>query len=650
MDSDCNDPKRNNLLNAPPCEKNIKVNHGQPLDGQAGDGRNVRVSVGDFSFFVPKSIANTIHDPSGWITPIGHSPVRVGQGRGQVLRTYALRVAQIDQQQDVVFKEIPQQVLADISAAMANFGVSNNSSVLESVQRELQAVEYLIATKKKELVTHTAKANEFYGSSPFNKTFNAFIKRAAQLRKNKSTPAEVVRSFNLWLTSYHSAHLAKNTAESIRILTARSHALAAQKAALMAQQRVASELAQRRAEAAAQELAQQQASERTQKTFVAAGAVASALPVFSPIGGGSINVTQAATQVLQAAIRLAIPGIGGAGAAMSAGTGVALPFVVGILTLAWPSSLGNGERQFSTSVPLSDLTSLDGLELPAIAAAGGMVELPYTLVTDTTGDQTKLIVAKTDGVNVPSQVRVVAATLDIDRNVYSVALDFPERILTWTPVAAPGSEPTPVTPLPAHQLEGTLYEGASLTPLQGHVETFPALDFSERQYIIVTFPAHSGLAPIFVVFNSPYDGATTKGRHSGRIYNPLKAGGPILELDWRSASITADGIAQVKLHTSRFSSSDANKIMIDRLERVLRGELEFTDVDKRFYTHEIRELERYRALGVMDGVEDKRVWNDAHTATLEDYGIDEEVDPLYTAEAEEADRRETEKYGMGNLK
>lgn len=47
--------------------------------------------------------------------------------------------------------------------------------------------------------------------------------------------------------------------------------------------------------------------------------------------------------------------------------------------------------------------------------------------------------------------------------------------------------------------------------------------------------------------------------------------------------------------------------MIDRLEQILNGELEATDIDKHFYTHEIRKLERYRALGVPDHVHDESV-------------------------------------------
>lgn len=90
------------------------------------------------------------------------------------------------------------------------------------------------------------------------------------------------------------------------------------------------------------------------------------------------------------------------------------------------------------------------------------------------------------------------------------------------------------------------------------------------------------------------------------------------------------------MHTGRFTESDANKVMIDRLEKILKGELQPTDVDKRFYTHEIRELERYRSLGIPDGVspdDNGATWNNTHTATLEDYQLGNDEALLYTREA-----------------
>lgn len=78
-----------------------------------------------------------------------------------------------------------------------------------------------------------------------------------------------------------------------------------------------------------------------------------------------------------------------------------------------------------------------------------------------------------------------------------------------------------------------MYEGATLTPVEARVDSYPGLgDASWDDYVIV-FPADSELPHLYIVFNSPYPGATTKGVFSGRMYNPdkNKAGGPIQHLD-----------------------------------------------------------------------------------------------------------------------
>ncbi|MBG2712386.1 hypothetical protein I4558_17135 [Proteus mirabilis] len=136
-----------------------------------------------------------------------------------------------------------------------------------------------------------------------------------------------------------------------------------------------------------------------------------------------------------------------------------------------------------------------------------------------------------------------------------------------------------------------------------------------------------------------YGEVNAKGKSSGREFNKDKAGGPIKDLDWKDVKIDRDGVDKVKLHTGRFGESADNKEMIDRLEKILRGEIKATDIDKRFYTHEIRELERYRNLDIKDGEVPNNideVWNNTHTATLEDYNINERTQPLYTPEAIEA--------------
>nr|WP_081832465.1 hypothetical protein [Pseudomonas sp. Ant30-3] len=89
----------------------------------------------------------------------------------------------------------------------------------------------------------------------------------------------------------------------------------------------------------------------------------------------------------------------------------------------------------------------------------------------------------------------------------------------------------------------------------------------------------------------------------------------------------------MKLHLSKFNPSDANSVMIDRLEKILRGELLITDTDKRFYTHEIREFERFKSLDYGDTEmpdAESAVWNNVHTATLEDFKMKDDPSLLYT--------------------
>lgn len=67
--------------------------------------------------------------------------------------------------------------------------------------------------------------------------------------------------------------------------------------------------------------------------------------------------------------------------------------------------------------------------------------------------------------------------------------------------------------------------------------------------------------------------------------------------------------------------------MIKRLEDIESGKIPITDFDKRFYTHELREIERARASGLNDTHKiTSEEWNDLHSATLEDYKLFEKMD------------------------
>ncbi len=340
---------------------------------------------------------------------------------------------------------------------------------------------------------------------------------------------------------------------------------------------------------------------------------------------GVISVTAGSGLFLDATIQAAIEIL-----TALAGTAVSSTTAVGIGTLLYSPSLGNGELpermlDLPARVLMPDLPDA----LNDVAATGGTVDMPYRIY----GDQSKYSVVATQAEGGFSpKVPVRALILDPVANAYTFTTsDTPPITLTF-PIAAPGNSSTTTV---AQPVETPAYAGITLEPIEVKAEPLPGTSQMDIRDAIYVYPLNSGLPPVYVVFNSPYEGATTKGEHSGRMYDPEKAGGPTQNLDWTTASVTQDGIDLVKLHTGRFGSSDANTIMIDRLEKILRGELAVTDTDKRFYTHELRELERYRALGVADGVQGN-VWNNAHTAALEDYRINENRDFLYTEAAQSA--------------
>ena len=271
------------------------------------------------------------------------------------------------------------------------------------------------------------------------------------------------------------------------------------------------------------------------------------------------------------------------------------------------------------------------------------VNLPVRgfISTDGEGRQNVHFVKTGEG-EISSAVPILNAVRDavtgLDRITVPAVAGAPERTVLINPVpsgpTAPANtgntDPVPVTPV---------HTGTDIRPVDSIVVTaYPEADTPFLQDFIYWQPdaTGTGVEAIYVMLSDPYGGSNAKGKYSNRPYNTDKAGGPIQNLDWRTATIDQAGINKVKLHTGRFGNSPDNEVMIGRLEKILKGELQPSDIDKRYYTHEIRELERYRALGVPDGVEDMSVWNDAHTATLEDYKVNEKTDSLYTPEAREA--------------
>lgn len=123
-----------------------------------------------------------------------------------------------------------------------------------------------------------------------------------------------------------------------------------------------------------------------------------------------------------------------------------------------------------------------------------------------------------------------------------------------------------------------------------------------------------------------------RGPASGRDFDPEAAGGPIRQLDAGKAEITEEGVQEVAAHLRRFTGAGSleapERGMLDRLTSIASGAMKPTSYDLDFFTHELDEAGRYDKLGFgpesgvdLGSSEMYEVWNDVHTAALEDYGV-----------------------------
>ncbi len=132
-----------------------------------------------------------------------------------------------------------------------------------------------------------------------------------------------------------------------------------------------------------------------------------------------------------------------------------------------------------------------------------------------------------------------------------------------------------------------------------------------------------------------------KGVISGRPFNSSKAGGKILNLSYQNVKITDKGVALVEAHVRRFNPvGEAELRMVERLINIATETLVAEPVDLRFYTHELREYLRYKKLGYPTGQPTNpddayELWNNTHTATLEDYKLKEGFGVLFHPSVED---------------
>ncbi|MDR9750061.1 S-type pyocin domain-containing protein [Pseudomonas sp. SZMC_28357] len=500
--------------------------------------------------------------------PIGHGVATYYQNQNMVKAT----AQALEQEYQARTSQIPQSIETELAAIRSPEPLSSS----QSITRELAANHQLTQQKTAELHTKNSIANAFFGGDPFNRHINEFMIKATTMERR---PGPHGIAMQAWATSYRAAHDARLLSVTIQTLNQRTahlhQALAAAQAAEHAQrqaeqeaQRLAAELArineeaevrareqarlaaleearlaakeQARiaAEAAAQQVArerahlealaelqrleeQRQAEENARKTTLAmAGSTASAGPLFAGTAG-TLVVSQATSLAVRSALQSALT------ATVSAAVGSAGALASGFAALVYPSPLGNSDL-YSLSVPLADLSPATDQSLSANAPTSGQVKLNVGIGLKAEGNSIEYFVVATNGAAVPFDVPVQLATYDPIRKVYTTqSPGLPSIGITWTPIVQPGDASTS---LPSSESGVVVYEGATVTALEGRIDAFPELDLDSLGGFITVFPADSGIPPIYTMFR---DRRNEPGVASGS--------GEAVSGNWLGAALSQEG-------------------------------------------------------------------------------------------------------------
>lgn len=178
------------------------------------------------------------------------------------------------------------------------------------------------------------------------------------------------------------------------------------------------------------------------------------------------------------------------------------PVGVFLASIFYTPTLGNGELQRNpvvVSIPLSQLGS--GIDNQTGLQNQSETNLPLRVISSVRGEHTQIYLSQT-GEQLSTRVRVRTAKFDPATNLYTFTTEgFLPRTLTWTPNNAPGHDAIGSTELPSEQNGIKIYPGARVTQLEGRIDEHPSYDEFDLEDYVLTFPADSGIDPIYIMFS-----------------------------------------------------------------------------------------------------------------------------------------------------
>ncbi|MFJ4054594.1 S-type pyocin domain-containing protein [Pseudomonas sp. NPDC089743] len=428
---------------------------------------------------------------------LSHPPV-------DLIKAAERRTTQIIAERQIYFNCLPNVLQHELSQQTT---IDSSWTLAQTLNAYLATATRMVQAKQSQIPTFKQKNPQI--NAPLSKPqLEALLHLVDEQRLRRAGPrwkeyhqalalSESIRFLGAYSSSTQNLVRRANEVEQLRAQHASQLEVERQKAEAerLAAEEAARQAAEAKRLAAEAERHRQEVARRSISYINDTHSVASATTVI-PIGAASFAV-EVASVALRATIVAAVSRLAAPSATLA----------VAILSAAWPSTLGNAERRYLISTPLSSLSPPGGPDLAALALSSASVDVPYLLAGSEEGNDIGLYV-------VPGgkAVAVRAATFDTERQVYSLVLENPQRILTWTPASPPGGGEGSSTSLPPAPPGTIVYTGSSLNPVSNETEGYPALDLLDQERLIITFPIDSGLPPILVVFKSPrYEPGTVTG-------------------------------------------------------------------------------------------------------------------------------------------
>lgn len=406
---------------------------------------------------------------------------------------YKTTKATIDSAYSAKSANLNQLLESEIRAAKTKIDFSNKDDrQLYFISKEKSETDGLITKKANELQAKNAHATSFDGHNPLTRTEKDY--RDSLTQHSAHNPVAANDAHKQWESAYSAGHEAKILSDSIRLLNAKSQALAARHAEVKIKLREGE---------AIQEGYRQQAQQReehinytrrvdedTRRNLIKA-ANTFVIPVTPAIAG--VLVADSVTAAMASTVRAAVAEIIRI-AAIPAGQTLALA----VTTTLYSPTLGNGEltpeqrrRLFPGIGVNADVFGLPkNADLPAIANARGSVELNHRIKPVPVSAGTELHVVST-GKAISANVPVINAVFDPLTDTYRAETNSsPAKHLIFNPSASASDATT---------LVGTATQPDLFTTKPQAVEVPSGVD-TRINDCIVCFPPALGLPPQYFSF------------------------------------------------------------------------------------------------------------------------------------------------------